>query len=70
MSGIYLDNVRVLLNLRENDANEMMPDGLNGRLIVLIYMDIQLLRWCISTAHCMRSYTPPSSCHLPLMTPL
>ena len=62
MPGIYLDNVRIPLNLQANDADEIMPDGLNGRLIVLTHTKLQIIRWWISIPH--RSHTPsnPALC--------
>jgi len=46
MSGIFLDNVRVPLNLREND---IMPDGLNSRFIPLLRVGAFLPRMRIDT---------------------
>jgi hypothetical protein len=58
MPGSLLSNVRAPLNLQANDANEItsMSDGLNGRVIVLEDLQIQIISWCISTPHAI-SYT-------------
>jgi len=62
MSGIFLDNVRVPLNLREND---IMPDGLNSRFIVLHPITTS---WCISAPHANR-YDPIHHPHPALFLP-